>query len=327
MRGAQLLCHRQASSAPRYPSQRKADSSGQLARQLIIRAEAKRPGAGAAVQGLHAAANPPAYAVTEIDISDLDAYQKEYVPLAQASIRASGGHLMAAGQNVVGLEGSSPAARVAINKFDSIDAARAWRKSDQYKEARKVGDKHAKFRALALEGLPQFPWAGLTKAPTRRGHRAGQCKRDIGQGRAASAARRGSTVRAFGTVRNSVREAMMMEGRESSHGYREGTSGPVAWRSRSERGASQGRAARRRLLDIGDICLCRRAPRSTGRLDGWITCKPSRASSAEGPAAQAYAEANGGRQIINQISDIAWIANFQRRNLAVPQRFVLVSLP
>jgi hypothetical protein len=37
-----------------------------------------------------------------------------------------------------------------------------------------------------------------------------------------------------GTVRNSVREAMMMERRESSHGYREGTSGPVAWRSRSE---------------------------------------------------------------------------------------------
>ncbi|RWN75689.1 MAG: nitrile hydratase subunit alpha, partial [Mesorhizobium sp.] len=26
-----------------------------------------------------------------------------------------------------------------------------------------------------------------------------------------------------GTVRNSVREAMMMERRESSHGYREGT--------------------------------------------------------------------------------------------------------
>ncbi|RWO73707.1 MAG: hypothetical protein EOS18_32910 [Mesorhizobium sp.] len=37
-----------------------------------------------------------------------------------------------------------------------------------------------------------------------------------------------------GTVRNSVREAMMMERRESSHGYREGTSGPAACRPRSE---------------------------------------------------------------------------------------------
>ena len=60
----------------------------------------------------------------------------------------------------------------------------------------------------------------------------------------AAAGARGSTVRAFGTVRNSVREAMMMERRESSHSYREGTSGPVAWRSQSERGVCQGRAAR-----------------------------------------------------------------------------------
>jgi uncharacterized protein (DUF1330 family) len=112
---------------------------------------------GSAVQVLHAAAKPPAYVVTEIDISDLGAYQKEFVPLAQASISASGGRLVAAGQNVVGLEGSPPAARVAINRFDSIDAAQAWRNSDQYKEARKVGDKYAKFRAFVVEGLPQFP--------------------------------------------------------------------------------------------------------------------------------------------------------------------------
>ena len=112
---------------------------------------------GAAVQGLHAAAKPPAYVVTEIAISDLDAYQKEYVPLAQASIRTSGGHLVAGGQNIVVLEGPSPGTRVAINQFGSLDAAQAWRNSDQFKEARKVGDKYAKFRAFAVEGLPQFP--------------------------------------------------------------------------------------------------------------------------------------------------------------------------
>ena len=42
----------------------------------------------AAVQGLHAAGSAPAYVVTEVGISDLDAYQKEYVPLVQASINA-----------------------------------------------------------------------------------------------------------------------------------------------------------------------------------------------------------------------------------------------
>lgn len=108
-----------------------------------------------AVQGLHAAANPPAYVVTEIDIADLDAYQKEYVPLAQASVKASGGRLVAAGQKIVALEGAPPGTRVAINQFDSLEAVQAWRNSAQYKEARKIGDKYGKFRAFAIEGLPQ----------------------------------------------------------------------------------------------------------------------------------------------------------------------------
>jgi hypothetical protein len=45
------------------------------------------------VQGLHAQAKPPIYVVTEIDVSNLDAYLKEYVPLlarhSLESLRAS----------------------------------------------------------------------------------------------------------------------------------------------------------------------------------------------------------------------------------------------
>lgn len=107
------------------------------------------------VQGLRAQTKPPAYLVTEIEITDLDAYQKEYVPLAQASIKGAGGHLLAAGQNIVAFEGAPPKTRVAINKFDSMEAVQNWRNSAQYKEARKVGDKYAKFRSFAVEGLPQ----------------------------------------------------------------------------------------------------------------------------------------------------------------------------
>jgi len=107
------------------------------------------------VQGLYAQTKPPAYVVTEIGITNLDAYQKEYVPLAQASIRAAGGHLLAAGQNIVGLDGAPPQTRVVINQFDSLEAVQNWRNSAQYKEARKVGDKYAKFRAFAVEALPQ----------------------------------------------------------------------------------------------------------------------------------------------------------------------------
>jgi hypothetical protein len=48
-----------------------------------------------ATQGLHAQGKPPVYTVTEIEVTNLDAYVKEYAPLAQASIKNSGGKLLA----------------------------------------------------------------------------------------------------------------------------------------------------------------------------------------------------------------------------------------
>jgi len=108
-----------------------------------------------AVQGLHAESKAPVYVVTETDISDLDAFQKEYLPVVQPTIKAAGGRRVAAGQNIVVLEGPSPGTRVAINEFDSLEAVQAWRASADYKAARKIGDKYAKFRAFAVEGIPQ----------------------------------------------------------------------------------------------------------------------------------------------------------------------------
>ena len=62
----------------------------------------------AAVTGLHAQAKAPVYSVTEIDVTNIDAYTKEYAPLAQASIKNLGGKLLAAGQKVTSLEGDPP---------------------------------------------------------------------------------------------------------------------------------------------------------------------------------------------------------------------------
>ena len=106
-----------------------------------------------AVQSLNAQAKAPVYTVTEITVTDLDAYTKEYAPLAQASIKKSGGKLLAAGQKVTSLEGAPPAPRVAIQQWDSLEKAQGWRNSADYKDARKIGDKYAKFRVYAVEGL------------------------------------------------------------------------------------------------------------------------------------------------------------------------------
>jgi uncharacterized protein (DUF1330 family) len=109
----------------------------------------------AAVHGLHAQAKPPIYYIAEIDVTNLDAYVKEYAPIAQAGIKKAGGRLLAAGQNVTALEGQPPKPRVAVQVWDSMEKIQAWRNSAEFKEARKIGDKYAKFRAFTVEGLPQ----------------------------------------------------------------------------------------------------------------------------------------------------------------------------
>ena len=107
----------------------------------------------AAVQGLHAQSKQ-VYLVTEIDVSNAEAYVKEYAPLAQASIKKAGGKLLAASLNVTGLEGTAPK-RVAIQVWDSMEQVDAWRNGADYKEARKIGDKYATFRSFAVPAAGQ----------------------------------------------------------------------------------------------------------------------------------------------------------------------------
>jgi uncharacterized protein (DUF1330 family) len=108
-----------------------------------------------AVQTLHAQGKPPVYIVSEIDVTNVEAYTKEYVPLARAAIAKSSGKLIAASQSATSLEGAPQMSRVTINAYDSLDKAQASRTAPDYLEARKTGDKYAKFRAYVVEGLPQ----------------------------------------------------------------------------------------------------------------------------------------------------------------------------
>ena len=106
------------------------------------------------VQGLHAQARPPIFVVAEIDVSNLDAYLKEYVPLAQAAIKAAGRRILAVGQNITPIEGT-PTKRASIQQWGSVEQYNSYRKSAAFVDARKIGDKYAKFRSYAVEGMSQ----------------------------------------------------------------------------------------------------------------------------------------------------------------------------
>ena len=107
---------------------------------------------GAAIQGLHAQAKPPVFYVAEINVTNIDAYTKEYATKAVAFAKASGAKFLAAGQNAVAFDGEAPS-RVVVQQWESMDKVKAWRNSPEYLENRKIGEKYAKFRAFAIEGV------------------------------------------------------------------------------------------------------------------------------------------------------------------------------
>ena len=74
-----------------------------------------------AIQGLHAQAKPPVYYIGEIDVTNADAYAKEYQLGAGATIKAAGGRYLAAGK-AVPIEGAPPQSRVILLAWDSMEA-------------------------------------------------------------------------------------------------------------------------------------------------------------------------------------------------------------
>ena len=110
---------------------------------------------GAAVESLHAQGKPVAYVISEIDVTNPDAYAKEYVPLANKALADSGQKRLASGGKTIALTGQPPASRVVLSVFESMEKAQAAYTSPAYVEARKIGDQHGKLRIFAVEGIPQ----------------------------------------------------------------------------------------------------------------------------------------------------------------------------
>jgi uncharacterized protein (DUF1330 family) len=120
-----------------------------IALSLLVGAAA----GAAAVQSLHAQARAPAYVVAEIDVTNQDAYVKEYAPIAGKAIQDGGGKYLARGGKTVSFDGDLPKSRITMIAFENMDKARAVFEGPAYREARKIGEKYAKFRIYAIEGV------------------------------------------------------------------------------------------------------------------------------------------------------------------------------
>ena len=76
-------------------------------------------------QTLHAQSKPPAYVISEVDVTNQDAYFKEYAPLVTKAIEAGGGKFLARGGKTVVINGEPPKGRVVVTAYDSLEQAQA----------------------------------------------------------------------------------------------------------------------------------------------------------------------------------------------------------
>ena len=93
-----------------------------------------------------------AYVIVEIDIVDPTGYE-EYKKLAGATVEEYGGEYIVRGGTVETLEGDWKPKRIVVLKFESMQRAKEWLNSEEYREPRKMRHRTAKTKMILVEGV------------------------------------------------------------------------------------------------------------------------------------------------------------------------------
>jgi uncharacterized protein (DUF1330 family) len=109
---------------------------------------------GAAIQGLHAQAKPPAYVVIPIlKINDAAGFKTGVIDKANAAaVTAAGGRYVIRSQNFTSLDGNPPE-RLVIIAFDSVEKAQAFENTAAQKEINAVRMKTTTSLSFIVEGF------------------------------------------------------------------------------------------------------------------------------------------------------------------------------
>ena len=92
-----------------------------------------------------------AYVVVQVDIKDPERFE-DYRAMVPASLAAYGGRYVVRGGALETLEGSWQPSRMVIIEFDSVEQAKRWWDSDEYREARDLRQATADTQMIVIEG-------------------------------------------------------------------------------------------------------------------------------------------------------------------------------
>jgi len=94
----------------------------------------------------------PAYLISQIEVHDAKGYE-EYRKLVGPSLAKYGGKFVVRGGRIEVLEGTWAPKRVVICEFESVDRAREWYHSPEYKPAMDIRKKTASAQIIVVDGL------------------------------------------------------------------------------------------------------------------------------------------------------------------------------
>ena len=92
------------------------------------------------------------YVIAEVEVTDPQGFE-EYRQLVPASIEKYGGRYVARGGQTETLEGQWQPKRLVILQFDSVERAKQWWASEEYREAKAVRQRTAISNLVIVEGV------------------------------------------------------------------------------------------------------------------------------------------------------------------------------
>jgi len=93
-----------------------------------------------------------AYVIVDIEVTDPVQYET-YKRMAARTVTAHGGRYIVRGGQAERLEGTWTPRRVVVLEFPSMEQARTWWSSDDYRAARDVRREAATFQMILVEGV------------------------------------------------------------------------------------------------------------------------------------------------------------------------------
>lgn len=93
-----------------------------------------------------------AYIIVEVEVKDPSRYE-DYKKITPGTLKPFDGKFIVRGGKAELLEGNKEPERVVILEFETVEKAKKWWNSAEYKEAKKLRQSAAVSRMIVVEGL------------------------------------------------------------------------------------------------------------------------------------------------------------------------------